>query len=70
MNATLSKASKGAYTIQEVAKMLSVSEATVSNWIATKKLKAYRLDGTRTQAITRILRTDFDEYVASRATVA
>jgi excisionase family DNA binding protein len=66
----LSKANAGALTVQQVAKMLSVSEATVNAWIAAKKLKAYRLDGTKTQPIIRILKADLDEYLSCRSTVA
>lgn len=57
------EAVRDALTVRDIREQLSVSDATVRQWIATGKLRAYQLPGSNKQPIYRVLKADLEWFL-------
>ena len=55
---------RSALSVRQISGRLGVAESTVRQWIATKKLRALQLPGTKRQPIYRVLAEDFERFVS------
>src|SRR5215470_15536796 len=56
-------ARNGSYTVSEIAEFLSVSDATVRQWVNRGRLRACKFPGSGNQSIIRVLRPDYDDFL-------